>query len=47
MRAAAVPDYLLPAPSEIAAALWDERSTLAAQALVTLREMVVGLPRRW
>jgi len=37
-----VPDYLLPAPSAIAQALWDERSTLASQALVTLREMLLG-----
>ena len=37
-----VPDYLLPAPSGIASALWDERSTLASQTLVTLREMLVG-----
>jgi ABC-type nitrate/sulfonate/bicarbonate transport system permease component len=43
VRVRGIPDYLLPAPTDIAAALWDERSTLAGQALVTLREMVVGL----
>jgi putative hydroxymethylpyrimidine transport system permease protein len=37
-----VPDYLLPAPSAILSALWDERSTLASQALVTAREMLLG-----
>jgi putative hydroxymethylpyrimidine transport system permease protein len=38
-----IPDYLLPAPSAVAQALWDNRSDLASQALVTLREMVLGL----
>ena len=37
-----VPAYLLPAPSQIAQALWDDRSTLASQALVTLKEMLLG-----
>ena len=37
-----VPDYLLPSPSEIARALWNERSTLAHQAGITLREMLLG-----
>ncbi|MDX6521326.1 MAG: putative hydroxymethylpyrimidine transport system permease protein [Gaiellales bacterium] len=37
-----LPIYLLPAPSDIAAALWDERSTLGSEALVTMREMLVG-----
>jgi len=37
-----VPEYLLPAPSQIAQALWDDRSTLASQALVTLKEMLLG-----
>jgi putative hydroxymethylpyrimidine transport system permease protein len=40
--ARSVPDYLLPSPSGIASALWDGRSTLASQAAVTLREMLVG-----
>jgi len=43
VRVRGIPDYLLPAPTDIAATLWDERSTLADQALVTLREMVIGL----
>jgi putative hydroxymethylpyrimidine transport system permease protein len=38
-----IPDYLLPAPSAVAQALWDGRSDLGSQALVTLREMVLGL----
>jgi putative hydroxymethylpyrimidine transport system permease protein len=37
-----VPDYLLPSPSGIASTLWDERSTLGSETLVTLREMLVG-----
>ena len=37
-----VPDYVAPAPSDIARALWDERSTFASEGLVTLREMLVG-----
>src|SRR3954468_985765 len=37
-----VPDYLLPSPSGIASALWDERSTLLSQAAVTAREMLLG-----
>jgi ABC-type nitrate/sulfonate/bicarbonate transport system permease component len=37
-----VPAYLLPAPTQIAQALWDDRSTLASQALVTLKEMLLG-----
>ena len=37
-----VPDYLLPTPTDIARALWDERSSLASQALVTMREMLLG-----
>ena len=30
-----VPDYLLPSPSGIGSALWEERSTLLSQAAVT------------
>jgi len=37
-----VPEYLLPAPSQIAQALWDDRSTLPSQAPVTLKEMLLG-----
>src|SRR5215510_8441913 len=42
VRVRGVPDYLLPAPTEVAQALWDDRSTLASQALVTLKEMLLG-----
>jgi putative hydroxymethylpyrimidine transport system permease protein len=37
-----VKDYLIPAPTEIAEALWEERSLLAEDAWVTLREVVLG-----
>jgi ABC-type nitrate/sulfonate/bicarbonate transport system permease component len=37
-----VRDYLVPAPTEIAEALWDHRSLLAEDALVTLEEVVLG-----
>ncbi len=42
VRVRGIPDYLLPSPSEIATTLWDERSPLASDALVTLREMLLG-----
>jgi putative hydroxymethylpyrimidine transport system permease protein len=42
VRVRGIPDYLLPAPSAIAQALWDQRSPLASQTLVTAREMVLG-----
>jgi ABC-type nitrate/sulfonate/bicarbonate transport system permease component len=35
--------YLLPAPSRIAAALWDTRSLLAAHTRTTLTETVIGI----
>lgn len=35
--------YLLPAPSDIAASLWENRSLLAENAWVTLREVVLGI----
>jgi NitT/TauT family transport system permease protein/putative hydroxymethylpyrimidine transport system permease protein len=35
-------DYLVPAPSEIAATLWEDRSLLADNAWVTLREVLLG-----
>src|SRR3954453_3334045 len=38
-----VPDYLLPSPSGIASALWEERSPLLSPAAVTAREMLVGV----
>ncbi len=37
-----VPGYLLPAPTDIARALWDERSSLFHDALHTLGEMLLG-----
>jgi putative hydroxymethylpyrimidine transport system permease protein len=36
-------DFLVPSPAEIAAALWENRSLLADNAWVTLREIVFGL----
>ena len=37
-----VKDFLIPAPSDIADALWRDRSLLAEDAWVTLREVVLG-----
>jgi putative hydroxymethylpyrimidine transport system permease protein len=37
-----VESYLVPSPSEIATALWDNRSLLLENAWVTLREMLFG-----
>jgi ABC-type nitrate/sulfonate/bicarbonate transport system permease component len=42
-RLGPVDPYLLPAPTDVAAALWDDRSLLADNALVTAREVVLGL----
>ena len=36
-------DFLVPSPAEIASSLWENRSLLAENAWVTLREMLVGL----
>lgn len=36
-------DFLVPSPSEIASALWENRSLLAENAWVTLREMLLGI----
>ncbi|HEY1354896.1 MAG TPA: ABC transporter permease subunit, partial [Solirubrobacterales bacterium] len=36
-------DFLVPSPSEIASSLWENRSLLAENAWVTLREIVLGL----
>lgn len=35
--------YLVPSPAEIASALWENRTLLAENAWVTLREMVLGI----
>lgn len=35
--------YLVPSPTEIASALWENRSLLAENAWVTLREIVLGI----
>ncbi len=37
-----ISDLVLPSPTQIAQALWDNRSALASQADVTLREMLLG-----
>ena len=37
-----IEDFLVPSPTEIAEALWEDRSLLAADAWVTLREVVLG-----
>lgn len=37
-----VRDFLIPAPSDIAASLWEDRSLLADNAWVTLQEVVLG-----
>jgi putative hydroxymethylpyrimidine transport system permease protein len=38
-----LPDFLVPSPAEIADSLWEDRSLLAENAWVTLREMLLGL----
>jgi NitT/TauT family transport system permease protein/putative hydroxymethylpyrimidine transport system permease protein len=38
-----IEDFLVPAPAEIAESLWDNRSLLAENAWVTLREIVLGI----
>jgi ABC-type nitrate/sulfonate/bicarbonate transport system permease component len=37
------PSWYLPAPTDVARALWDERSSLLDNAWVTLKEVIVGL----
>jgi putative hydroxymethylpyrimidine transport system permease protein len=37
-----IEDFLVPAPSEIGQALWEDRSLLADDAWVTLKEVVLG-----
>jgi putative hydroxymethylpyrimidine transport system permease protein len=36
-------DFLVPSPAEVARSLWDNRSLLADNAWVTLREIILGL----
>jgi ABC-type nitrate/sulfonate/bicarbonate transport system permease component len=36
-------DFLVPSPSEVASSLWENRSLLAENAWVTLREMLLGI----
>lgn len=43
VRVADVADYVLPAPSEIAAALWTSRSVLVSHTLTTASEALIGL----
>ena len=38
-----IEDFLVPSPAEIASSLWENRSLLAENAWVTLREMLFGL----
>jgi len=38
-----LPAFLVPSPAEIGSSLWEDRSLLAENAWVTLREMVLGL----
>jgi putative hydroxymethylpyrimidine transport system permease protein len=37
-----IQDFLVPAPSDIATSLWDDRSLLASNAWVTLKEVLIG-----
>jgi NitT/TauT family transport system permease protein/putative hydroxymethylpyrimidine transport system permease protein len=37
-----IQDFLVPAPSEIAKSLWEDRSLLASNAWVTLKEVLLG-----
>ena len=42
-NALSLADFLVPSPSEIASSLWENRSLLAENAWVTLREMLLGI----
>lgn len=42
-EALSLEDFLVPSPAEIASSLWDNRSLLAENGWVTLREMVFGI----
>ena len=37
-----IQDFLVPAPSDVARSLWDDRSLLASDAWVTLKEVLLG-----
>ncbi len=42
-NALSIEDYLVPSPSQIAESLWEDRSLLADNGWVTLKEVVLGL----
>jgi len=42
-RLSGIDSFILPAPSEVAASLWDDRSLLWSNLLVTAQEVVLGL----
>ncbi|HEX2391701.1 MAG TPA: ABC transporter permease [Solirubrobacterales bacterium] len=42
-EALSLEEFLVPSPAEIASSLWDNRTLLAENAWVTLREMVLGI----
>jgi putative hydroxymethylpyrimidine transport system permease protein len=42
-EALSLEDFLVPSPAEIASSLWENRSLLAENAWVTLREMLLGI----
>ena len=42
VRLRGVPQYVLPAPTDVDRTLWDERGPLASAAGVTAREMLAG-----
>ncbi|HEX7293903.1 MAG TPA: ABC transporter permease, partial [Solirubrobacterales bacterium] len=41
-EALSLEDFLVPSPAEVASALWENRSLLAENAWVTLREILLG-----
>jgi ABC-type nitrate/sulfonate/bicarbonate transport system permease component len=42
-RLGSIDDFILPAPDQVAASLWDDRGLLADNLLVTAQEVVLGL----
>ncbi|HET9764436.1 MAG TPA: ABC transporter permease, partial [Casimicrobiaceae bacterium] len=42
VRAAGIPEYILPVPSEFLAKLWAERALITEHTLVTAKEIVLG-----